>query len=244
MQKDKCYRAVRDWDQSINFGLQHLFAEERQKVSQFVKEFDEKQLLEEIEQQIEEERRCNADFISGVSSPINLRALYILCRTLQPHIVVETGVGNGASSLILLTALELNNRGKLYSIDLPPAVVDAQHSEYGKLNRVSLPPNKSTGWLVPNSLRHRWELILGDSKKELSELLGRVKRVDLFYHDAEHTRDAMLWEYRAVWPCLGSGGVLTSDDIGWNTAFNEFTAEQQTRAVSKRWFGFGMMRKR
>jgi hypothetical protein len=96
---------------------------------------------------------------------------------------------------------------------------------------------------VPDILRHRWELILGDSQQELDRLLVKLREVDIFYHDAEHTREVMLWGYRTVWPYLTLGEVLTSDDVDWNAAFEEFASEKHTQAASKRWFGFGMIRK-
>src|SRR5205085_9625877 len=45
--------------------------------------------------------------------------LYALIRARRPSVIIETGVCNGVSSAVILTALERNQHGHLYSIDLP-----------------------------------------------------------------------------------------------------------------------------
>lgn len=42
----------------------------------------------------------------------------MLVRILRPTVVIETGVANGISSAFILKALDKNNEGMLYSIDL------------------------------------------------------------------------------------------------------------------------------
>src|SRR5579859_763127 len=48
------------------------------------------------------------------------RTCYVVCRILQPAVVLETGVAYGVTSAFLLQALHVNQNGKLLSIDLPP----------------------------------------------------------------------------------------------------------------------------
>ncbi|MFO8109943.1 MAG: hypothetical protein R6U17_05410 [Thermoplasmata archaeon] len=52
----------------------------------------------------------------GVENAIKL---YSLIRKNKPSTVIETGVCNGMSSAAILKALEDNDRGMLYSVDLP-----------------------------------------------------------------------------------------------------------------------------
>ena len=49
-----------------------------------------------------------------------VRCCYLVCRLLEPAVVVETGVAYGVSSAFILRALEKNGRGVLHSVDLPP----------------------------------------------------------------------------------------------------------------------------
>lgn len=137
--------------------------------------------------------------------------LYVLVRAFLPNTVIETGVSSGFSSTFILQALEDNGRGFLYSIDAPN--VDPSST---------LPKGFASGWLVPASLRGRWNLILGRSFEALPALLDKVKTVDLFLHDSEHTYENMTFEFRAAWKYLRKGGMLLSHDVFWNNAFSDF----------------------
>lgn len=144
-------------------------------------------------------------------------AQYVLVRAVEPDVVVETGVANGVSSAYILLALERNARGHLYSVDIG-------EGEF-------LPAGRETGWVVPQSLRARWSLHLGDAKLLLPRLLAELGEVDIFIHDCLHTYEHMLWEFRAAYPSLREGGFLVADDALWNAAFPEFARAVQSRHV-------------
>jgi len=133
---------------------------------------------------------------------------YGIIRALKPDRVLETGVANGVSSTYLLLAMERNGTGVLHSID----VGDGSF----------LPPGKRTGWMVPEWLRARWDLHLGDSSKLLSQVVSDLDPLDVFIHDSLHTYEHMKFEYEQAYPRLRSGGILVSDDALWNPAFPEF----------------------
>jgi predicted O-methyltransferase YrrM len=140
---------------------------------------------------------------------------YAAIRASRPEIVVETGVANGVSSAYLLLALAANSRGTLYSIGLD--------------DKQFLPTAKSLGWVVPETLRAQWKLLLGDSRELLPRLLAETGPIDVFIHDSCHTYDHMLWEYRTAYPALRQGGLLFSDDALWNAAFADFAMEVGAR---------------
>lgn len=140
----------------------------------------------------------------------------ILIKVLKPEIIVETGCASGWTSALFLEALHANQKGHLYSIDLPP--------EQGKYDMpYTLPDGTEQGFLIPPSLRSRWTLFSGDVRKELLPLLDTLKKVDVFYHDSDHTYQHMMWEYTSALPYLSESGVIISDDIGWNCAFSDFS---------------------
>lgn len=145
---------------------------------------------------------------------------YFLIRHLKPNIVVETGVAAGESTGYILKALNDNKKGKLYSIDLP-----FQWYIYGshELHLDSLPAGKMPGYLVPKKLKKRWHLILGDTYQETEPLLKKLKSVDVFLHDSEHTYKTMTYEYNMAWPHIKKGGLLLSDDVEFNKAFKDFS---------------------
>ena len=135
------------------------------------------------------------------------KALYIMTRILKPEIVIETGVFEGHSSVSILLAMEKNEAGLLYSIDLPSP---------------SLPPGKEPGWIVPEHLRVKWDLRPGKSTDLLPDLLSKIKEVDIFLHDSDHSYENMSWEFRTAWPYIRKDGLLLSHDVSQNAAFKEF----------------------
>ena len=140
--------------------------------------------------------------------------IYCVVRALKPEVVIETGVSNGVSTYYILSALERNDCGVLYSIDIEETLGSNRFKE-----------EKKTGWLVPEELRHRWKFLLGDSKEVLPRILSELKRVDIFMLDSGDTYEHKGFEFRTVWRYLRDGGVLLSDDIYMNKAFKDFIKE-------------------
>jgi hypothetical protein len=150
--------------------------------------------------------------------------LYHLVRFLKPEIVIETGVYFGISSSFILEALDANQKGRLYSIDLPSAVYKVQFT--GQDFTQPLREGETSGFAVPERLRHRWTLRLGDSRTELPQLLSELARVDMFYHDSEHTYEFVSRELQLVTSKMKPGSLLCADDIDWNTAFQDFLSKR------------------
>ncbi|MDG0866467.1 class I SAM-dependent methyltransferase [Candidatus Lucifugimonas marina] len=123
---------------------------------------------------------------------------YALIKLLKPEVVVETGVGAGVSSWTILRAMDENGSGRLVSIDLPTP------------NSELLP---EVGYLVPNELRHRWDLRTGPSQKLLPLALSELGSIDIFQHDSRHSYSNQLREYQTAWPFINDGGILVSDDV-------------------------------
>jgi len=165
--------------------------------------------------------------------------LYILVRTLRPAIVFETGVFDGQASTIILAAMQKNCCGTLVSIDLP--AIETITGATDKQLFQTLPPGKQPGWAVPDDLRSRYRLELGDSKEYLPRLLAEYGQIDIFFHDSLHTDAHMTFEYTTAWPYVRPGGVLLSDDIFWNAAFFRFSRQVEHNYV--RVGNFGAIRK-
>lgn len=188
--------------------------------ARFVREVQDGGLHERLEASDREYYDLAPYFAPGSVHPLEGALLYALVRTLRPATVVETGTANGFSTSYLLAALKRNRSGRLLSIDLP-----FEAGEQGELKPIvgstsidlydasPVPPGKQPGWAVPQDLRERWELRLGDARKLLPVALRETREIQLFFHDSLHTREHMLFEFEAVWPHLASGGVLVADDI-------------------------------
>lgn len=155
--------------------------------------------------------------------------LYFLARKIKPKVVVETGVASGESTGFLLQALMDNNKGKLYSIDLP-----FQWYTYGKnkeLHLDSLPPGMLPGYIVPKILKKRWKFIFGDTYKELPKLLEALDKIDIFFHDSEHTDKTMTFEYNTSWPHITKNGLLLSDDVDFTRALDNFAKRKNIKPL-------------
>lgn len=147
----------------------------------------------------------NADFTLA-------RLCYAMCRTLRPRIVMETGVAYGVTSTFILKAMQVNNSGTLHSVDLPSSQRGAE---------------QAVGILIPETLRERWQLYRGVSRRLLPRLLPKLRPVELFIHDSMHTYRNMLWEFHTVRPYLAARGALISDDVSANAAFLEWVNSVQ-----------------
>jgi predicted O-methyltransferase YrrM len=148
--------------------------------------------------------------------------IYCCVRVLKPENMIETGVAHGASSWIILNAMHKNKKGKLFSIDLPDNDTNAAYNFKSK---------SKTGWIVPEKLRNSWELRLGDAKIILPEILNRLKQLDIFFHDSDHSYEHMKFEFETVIPYLSHKGIILSDDVHKNDAFREFTAMNTMKAL-------------
>jgi len=165
--------------------------------------------------------------------------LYLVVRAMRPNLVVETGVFDGISSSVILQALQDANAGKLVSVDLPATNVVAGSTD--RMGYSSLPNGCRPGWVIPDYLRSRHELILDDSRTALPSIFETHGYADLFFHDSLHTFDHQYFEYNLAWAHLHEDGILASDDITWNNAFSQFCSERRTRYVQVR--GMGAVRK-
>jgi hypothetical protein len=126
--------------------------------------------------------------------------------------------------------------GKLYSIDIRRDPREPPHE-----------------FFVPDELQPRWELIIGDSRRELPSLVSRLPPIDMFHHDSLHTFEHMTWEFETALPHLSPQGVLSSDDVRNPSSLlgifrqNAFPAFCESRQLSYAAFhnlGVGLRRSR
>lgn len=166
--------------------------------------------------------------VPGVQLPGNKpqhlfgKFLYFIVRCTQPEIMVETGVAHGVSSWTILNAIHRNGGGKLYSIDLP----NLDLKSYNPQNI-----SQSSGWVVPDKLRQYWELQLGSSSELLPKLVHRLDKIDVFFHDSDHSYENMTFEFTTVFPKLHSGSLIISDDVHKNASFTDFVNQKGIRGL-------------
>lgn len=214
---------LNSWEFFNTFRMHRALGISRKTIYAFYKEiYADKAFWKYLNEKIDEAKKTEPKVGGWIDFSL-LPYIYVLVRIFKPRVVVETGVGPGSSSAFVLNALEKNGSGILYSIDLPgyDAVV---YPKLGKHHDVHICEGFSTGWLVPPNLRHRWNLILGDTKEILPKLLRELGVIDMFLHDSLHTYEHMMFEYTTAWEYLSKGGLLLSDDVNeyWSLAFIDF----------------------
>ena len=211
----------------------HQFFESRAEYEQYVTEFDEGAVSEHIDKGVRQHQKMTDDSEMGAISTAVARDYYSLVRALSPAVVVETGVCNGFSTLSILAALDMNGTGRLYSIDCPfhadESLSEYRQETFDEYGGAAIPRDKSPGWIIPETLRSRWDLTIGKSQRELPKLLAKLAGIDLFVHDSEHSHPCMMFEYELAYEWLNKDGLLLSDDIGWNNAFDTFTEVRSGR---------------
>lgn len=136
-----------------------------------------------------------------------VRPIWSLTRCMRPKSIVETGVGHGVTSRLILEALERNGSGRLWSIDRPP--VERKWRE-------------QTGLAVGEQNRHRWSHVHGSSRRRLPRVLSELGTIDLFVHDSLHSERNVRFEVDRAWAVLRPGGAIVVDDIDMNRGFHTF----------------------
>jgi predicted O-methyltransferase YrrM len=149
--------------------------------------------------------------------------LYAWIRSRKPKIVLETGVANGHSSVMILSAMSRNGCGELHSTDV---IADV-------------------GELIGPSEKSRWNyhlFPLTSSRSAFRKLLAKIGSIDVFFHDSLHTYAWQLFEYESVFSRISEGGLLASDDVDVSYAFIDFCrSNKQAPAVlldSRKMVGF------
>jgi hypothetical protein len=196
-----------------------------------IEEVKKSNLLDIVEDAKDVQEKVKGRF-GGMNIGMSIRC-YSLVRRLKPQTVVETGVCNGVSSLFILEAMRRNGSGRLYSVDYPYYSSDSiekfRDDTYEQFAGAAVPGDKQPGWIVPESLKDRWELKLGKSQRELPNLFCSLDEVNVFIHDSEHSHPCMMFEYEIAWEWLSKGGVIISDDINQSLAFDIFNRVRNTK---------------
>lgn len=126
----------------------------------------------------------------------------------KPEIVIETGVAHGVTSRVVLEALNANESGHLWSIDLPHPFNHQLHAQIGIA--------------VTEACRGRWTYLAGSSRQRLPSLISELGSAQLFIHDSLHTAKNTLFEMEQAARVMARSGVMLVDDISTHEGFLTF----------------------
>ena len=159
------------------------------------------------------------EYHSGAISKEDGQFLYYCVRQLKPKIIVQTGTSNGVSCAHLAMGLAHEpGDSRFGAIDMPNIYRPDDPAFHQKMvYGVLIPPGKSSGWLIPDRLLPRFECLSGNAKELLPQLLEKIGKVDIFYHDSDHSYDHMWWEFETVLPFMNPHGIIIADNIAWSS---------------------------
>lgn len=128
--------------------------------------------------------------------------LYVVVRMVKPDNIIETGTQNGGSAQTMLYGLYKNKKGILHSIDSGNESTDNTH-----VITVGLPGERMTEFL-----KERWRLHLGFSYDKLRPLLDEIKTVDLFFHDSDHSKKCIEFEFGEIVKNINKNSLIGLHD--------------------------------
>jgi len=185
----------------------------------------------------------------GPYSDVNFIFLYLLTKMLRPKIIIETGCNVGFSSTFIALAVKENDNGCMfYTMDpslecclwesllsLKPSHEEKQQVDHDKLRAQYGPLS-----VVPQDLRKYVIFKAGRSVDILPNLLKDNPKIDIFFHDSEHSYKNTIWECMTIWPYLKTGGYFLVHDASHNLAFKEVSSNMK---VSTKEDNIGIVKK-
>jgi hypothetical protein len=158
--------------------------------------------LEILEEEIKADLLKSKELRPGDSFSFYSLPLYVVCRVTKPKNVIETGTQNGGSAQAILSALQVNNIGNLYSIDSGDTSTDKSHSL----------TMGTPGHLISSHLKSKWLLKIGFSYDVLPDMLKHMGTVDLFFHDSDHSKECVEFEFKEVVKYCTKGSLVGLHD--------------------------------
>ena len=160
---------------------------------------------EELKLALQKEKDCPIK-MGGAGA---LELIYYACEFTQAKKAVETGVAYGWSSIAALLSLNKRN-GTLYSSDMP--YLGQNGDQY-------------VGCVVPENLKAQWKLYRHADRESLPKIFAEAPSLDVVHYDSDKSYEGRTWAYKDLYKHLRKGGVFISDDIGDNSAYQDFCDE-------------------
>ena len=127
------------------------------------------------------------------------RLLFKLVREFKPSVCIELGTCLGISTAYLAAGLEINNNGKL----------------------ITLEGAESLGSLAKDNLEYlgidyRCKVVVGRFQDTLQSVLHENMPINFVFIDGHHDGTATKTYYRQISQYLSDGAVVVFDDINWS----------------------------
>jgi predicted O-methyltransferase YrrM len=139
----------------------------------------------------------------GSKPPLWAFFLFRLSRNFKPSVILELGTCIGISAAYQATALKLNKKGKLISIEGSEVIAELARKNIDSLH-------------IDNV-----RIINGRFMDVLSDVLKQNQPVDYVFIDGHHDGQATLEYFEMLLPHLSNQALLIFDDISWSDGMKQ-----------------------
>jgi predicted O-methyltransferase YrrM len=144
-----------------------------------------------------------ADITNASKSQFWAKVLFKIIRKLEPQSCFELGSCVGVSASYQASALKLNGKGKLVTLEGSPAISNIANETFASLE-------------IGNA-----SIVTGPFHETLSDTLESSKPIDFFFNDGHHDHDAVLQYFNLAMPFLSNDAIIVFDDISWSPGMRE-----------------------
>jgi predicted O-methyltransferase YrrM len=129
--------------------------------------------------------------------------LFKVIRKLEPLSCVELGSCVGISASYQATALNLNGKGAIVTLEGSNKIAEIAKETFENLG-------------VENA-----SVVTGPFHETLANVCEASKPIDFFFNDGHHDHDAVLRYFNQVMPYLSDTAIIVFDDISWSSGMRE-----------------------
>lgn len=156
--------------------------------------------------------------------------LFKIIRKLEPLSCVELGTCVGISASYQASALNINGKGAIITLEGSPEIANIAKETFENLG-------------LKNA-----SVVTGPFHQTLNDVMETSKPVDFFFNDGQHDHDAVILYFNAAMPYLSDSAIIVFDDISWSTgmrkAWNEIENDERVSAsIDLRVIGIALVKK-
>lgn len=137
--------------------------------------------------------------------------LFKIIRSLKPLSSLELGSCVGISASYISSALEINEKGRLISLEGSPEIARIAQESLDEMN-----------------LRNCF-IGIGPFHDTLKDALANANPIDFLFNDGHHDYDAVLQYYHEALPYLSKDAVIIFDDISWSPGMRKAWTEIENK---------------
>ena len=181
-------------------------------------------------------QRYHSHYLAGWVNLTDAQFLYWIVRRLKPKTILQTGVSQRPVQRLhdAGAGQERNadgsspRRRRAGDTRIPPIRIGRAN---GAVFGFVIPEGKSSGWMVPDIYRDRFEV--RDRRRQgacCRQLVDRLPARSTCYPSptSDHSYNHMMFEFEQAKRKLAPNGVVVADDISWNAPLWDFRRQIPT----------------